>query len=139
MYIITYNTKMYVKKERVNFITVLGKKAEYQNTPVTIIIDGEMLDVRFHVIDSGYGKRSREYQIDRAELDSCEYSIELHCIRIYGNIKIQEYDSSDKKGENVLRAIERKQDMYLYTETLEEEKIVENIRRWAGTAWTEMQ
>ena len=41
--------------------------------------------------------------------------------------------------ENVLRAIERKQDMYLYTETLEEEKIVENIRRWAGTAWTEMQ
>ncbi|MBO5238625.1 MAG: hypothetical protein J6B50_07610 [Lachnospiraceae bacterium] len=137
MYIVEYESQIYVKKEHVNFITVLGKKAGYQKTRVSLQINHSNLKALFHTVDSGYGKRARLYTLCRDDVESCEYSRELHCIRFFGEMAVSEYESAEKT-EEAIRKTRRKQELFLYISTDDEAIIANEIKMWAGSRWTDM-
>lgn len=138
MYSVEYESKLFVKKEHVNFITILGRKSGYQKTRVTIKLENESLLVLFHSIDTGYGTRARQYILCIDTIENCEYSKDLHCIRFYGEMTIKEYKDACKNEEYAIRTIRRKQELFLYTDTQEEDNITAEIAGWIGTKWVEM-
>lgn len=137
MYKVEYESQIFVKKEHVNFITVLGKKAGYQKTKVSLQIDNSNLKALFHTVDSGYGRRARLYILCSDDIESCEYSRELHCIRFFGEMTVSEYESVEKMEEDI-RTIRRKQELFLYINADDEAIITNEIKLWIGPKWVDM-